>query len=144
MKIKPSNEKIGTWVCSNGGVADVYQTIKAGRHFYTRCNCCGLVQGTGKALQQRIYDNAKFIDKGAIAVPTGVDIGAFLDAEVGREIEQPKAPVNDDKQQNAAVDFDPNEIEQSEPVRGESGGILKKIAPFAVVAAAIGAGIWRG
>ena len=102
------------------------------------------MQGTGKALQQRIYDNAKFIDKGAIAVPSGVDIGAFLDAEVGREFEQTKTPVNDDKRQTGGLDFDPAEIEEAEPVRGEGVGLFKKIAPFFVVAAAIGAGVWMG
>lgn len=144
MRQKPINEKIGTWVCGGGGVADVYQTKKQGKHFYTRCDCCGLVQGTGKALQQRIYDTAKFIDKSAIAVPSGVDIGAFLDAEVGQEFKQTEAPVNNDKQQSEAVDFDPTEIEESEPVRREGVGFFKKIVPFFVVAAAVGVGAWMG
>lgn len=144
MKQKPINEKIGVWPCRGGGLADVYQTKKQGKHFYTRCDCCGLNQGTGKALQQHIYDTARFIDKSSIAVPSGVDIGAFLDAEVGQEIKQPETPVNKDKQQSEAVDFDPAEIEESEPVRREGVGFFKKIAPFFVVAAAVAVGAtWK-
>lgn len=139
MKLKPINEKIGTWVCGAGGVAEVFQTKKPGRHFYTRCKCCGLNQGTGAARQQRIYDEAVFIDKSAIVIPSGVSVGASLDHEmVGHEETKPQSsPVDEVK------NWTPDELE-SEPVHVEQKSVLAKLAPFLIVAAAVGVGIWQG
>lgn len=135
MKIKPVNDIIGSWVCAYGGAAEVYQTKKQGRHFYTRCDCCGLNQGTGKSRQQSIWDSAKFIDKTSIAVPSGVEVGGFIEAEkVG-------APSEEKGEPGPAADFDPAEI-QSEPAAVKAEGVLSKLAPFLVVALAIGAGAW--
>lgn len=136
MKLKPINEVLGTWTCSAGGEAQVFQTKKQGKHFYTRCDCCGLNQGTGKARQQSIWDNAKFIDKSSLAVPSCVDVGGFI------EFEQPGRK-EDTKQPEQSSDFDPSEM-KTEQVQQPQKSTISKLAPFLVVAAAIGVGAWMG
>ncbi|HCS65472.1 MAG TPA: hypothetical protein DIW64_16185 [Cellvibrio sp.] len=98
--MKEQNPILGHWTCPQGGKAEVYQTKKAGRHFYTRCACCGLMQGTGAALQQSIFDNAEFIAGISVVAPSNVvmDRSRVVEGEIAKP----------------ALDFDP-----SEPVQGE-------------------------
>lgn len=137
MRQKPTNEKLGTWKCGGGGVADIFQTIKAGNHFYTRCDCCGLNQGTGAARQQRIFDEGEFIDKSAIKIPSGVSVGACVGDEP-LAIEQQKT-----EQAQPVGDWSPSEMQEQdvEPVK-EQAGTLSKIAPLFIVLLAVGAGVW--
>lgn len=127
------NQKIGVWTCERGGVADVFQTVKRGRHFYTKCECCGLNQGTGAGRQQQIYDEAQFIDSAAIVIPSGVVAGG------AKVIEQKPEPEKIEDE-----DFDP-----SEPVQGEtkqkavaSGGGFRRFLPGVILLAAAGVGAW--
>ncbi|TVZ37678.1 hypothetical protein P886_2021 [Alteromonadaceae bacterium 2753L.S.0a.02] len=102
------NKLLGHWTCPEGGKADVYQTKKRGRHFYTRCDCCGLQQGTGASRQQKIYNEAEFIP--------GVDFP--LPANVSADKKPASQPVTEKPAEPAKAtlpDFDPNEAKESEP-----------------------------
>lgn len=139
--MKPRNEKLGTWTCDAGGVADVFQTKKLGKHFYTHCDCCGLNQGTGTARQQKIFDEAEFINKATVVVPSNVNVGKIgVVSTVPPELEKPA-----DKNSGApAKDFDPSEpVPQSVGQQEESKPFPtgKFIAGIAFMLAA-GAGIW--
>lgn len=136
--MKVLNELLGYWVCPEGARAEVYQTKKQGRHFYTRCDCCGLNQGTGKTRQQSIFDTAEFLNRDAVVIPSGVVVGAVVN-----DSEQPKTPANESEQQK--TDFDPQQMkaEQAQSVQPEkSGGAFKAILPLAILGLAIGAGAW--
>lgn len=130
--MKTTNPKIGVWKCERGGEAEVFQTVKRGRHFYTKCDCCGLNQGTGAGRQQQIFDQAQFFDRAAIVIPSGVT------ASGAKVIEQKPEP------EKIAHDFDPSqpapEDEKSEAV-APSGGIKRFIPGLAFLAAA-GVGLW--
>ncbi|WP_045827158.1 hypothetical protein [Teredinibacter turnerae] len=97
------NKLLGHWTCPEGGKAEVYQTKKRGRHFYTRCDCCGLQQGTGASRQQKIYNEAEFIPGVEYSLPSNVKAD--------------QKPTQEEKPAKAAVlpDFDPNEAKESEP-----------------------------
>lgn len=132
--MKPANPKIGVWTCEQGGTAEVFQTVKRGRHFYTKCECCGLNQGTGAGRQQRIFNEAKFIDRAAIAIPSGVTVGG------GNVIDQPAKG-----QERIALDFDPTEPApqseaESEPTKAGAG--FKRFLPGVLFIAAAGVGLW--
>lgn len=135
-KISDKNALLGHWICSAGGNADVYQTKKNGRHFYTRCECCGLQQGTGAKRQQDIYDNAVFFDKAAVIRPSNVALD--LKPEVN-PVEPAKVEATPAKT-DIAKDFDPSEppekVESSEP------GMWKKVTPLAIFGIAAAVGIW--
>lgn len=131
--MKSANPKIGVWKCERGGVAEVFQTVKRGRHFYTKCDCCGLNQGTGVGRQQQIFDEAEFFDRAAIVIPSGVTAGGAKVIE--------SSPVEPEK---IADDFDPSrpvpEEEKSAPV--EQGGGIKRFIPGLVFLTAAGVGLW--
>ena len=137
------NQLLGHWVCDLGGQAEVYQTKKKGDHFYTRCQCCGLVQGTGAQRQQKIYSEAKFISGVTVRVPANVDANAAKAAPVNEpEPEQEQA-------KPAVSDFDPSEKpseEQSEVTETEPGvnrlGVAAKALPLLVLGIAAGVGAW--
>lgn len=95
--MREQNPLLGHWQCPEGGRAEVYQTKKAGRHFYTRCACCGLMQGTGAALQQRIFDQAVFLPAVAVVAPSNVVMDKSRVVEVEPVVTKP------------ALDFDPSE-----------------------------------
>lgn len=136
--MKPKNEKLGTWKCSAGGTADVFQTKKLGRHFYTHCACCGLNQGTGAARQQKIFDEAVFINPSAVLVPSNVKVGNVV-SSVPPELEKPESV----KQSAPAQDFNPNEpveqVAQSAPAQPFPTG---KLFAGVVLLLAAGAGAW--
>ena len=73
IKEKEPNQVIGYWTCQEGGKAEVFQTKKRGRHFYTRCTCCGFQQGTGANRQQKIYDEAEFLSGVTVVKPSNVN-----------------------------------------------------------------------
>ena len=129
--MKTVNQKIGTWECERGGLADVFQTVKRGRHFYTKCECCGLNQGTGAGRQQQIFDEAQFIDKTSVVIPSGVTVGG---ARVIESAPEPK---------KIELDFDP-----AQPVESESKAVqvkersIVRFVPAIAFLAAAGVGLW--
>ena len=134
--MKEKNEKLGTWICSQGGTADVFQTKKLGRHFYTRCDCCGLNQGTGIARQQKIFDEAVFINPSVVVMPTNVKITGVIGDAPGSA--KPK------KESVAAIDFDPTEkVDPVEsPAPAAQNFFTSKIIAGMVMVAAAGVGVW--
>jgi hypothetical protein len=135
--VNEKNQKIASWVCERGGQADVYQTVKRGRHFYTRCDCCGLNQGTGSARQQQIFDEAVFIDKGTIVVPSGVSVSGakVVDLDAVKKIEGEGLG-------RGAGDFDPSEAVDSVEPAPEKPRSALRFFPVVVLLAAAGAGLW--
>lgn len=132
--MKTVNPKIGVWKCERGGIAEVFQTTKRGRHFYTRCDCCGLNQGTGAGRQQQIFDEAQFIDRAAIAIPSGVTVGG------AKVIDLP--PPEPEK---IALDFDPTEPPAPSETKSEpeqTGAGFKRFLPGVLFIAAAGVGLW--
>lgn len=135
-----NNILLGHVKCSQGGRAEVRQTSKRGRHFYTRCDCCGLNQGTGAARQQHIYDNAEFIAGVTIVKPSNVDetsdaVGDSKRIEAVQESEREPAP-----KREAVGDFDPTASE-SEPEKSEPRGLVRFL-PGVILLAAAGVGAW--
>lgn len=126
------NEVLGHWTCEQGGRAEVMQTKKRGRHFYTRCDCCGLNQGTGQKRQQRIFDEAEFSDRAALVIPSNVEVGNVI-PDKSEPVPKPEP-----------ADFDPTEPEpESEPSGVTSGAVgFKKFIPGAVLLLAAGVGVW--
>jgi hypothetical protein len=124
------NQLLGHWTCERGGRAEVRQTKKQGKHFYTRCECCGLNQGTGKVRQQAIYDNTEFVAGITVTRPSGVE-----EKSLSVVADQPeKAP------ENSPGDFDPNEPVDSEET--EQPAKKSWLVPLVIFAAAVGAGLW--
>ncbi len=131
--MKTQNQKIGTWECERGGAADVFQTVKRGRHFYTKCECCGLNQGTGAGRQQQIFDEAQFIDKTAVVIPSGVTAGG------ARVIESAPEP----KKIESVSDFDPAQPLESEPKAvATSDRSMVRMMPGVLFLLAAGVGLW--
>ncbi|MGH1374589.1 MAG: hypothetical protein ACRBBW_21310 [Cellvibrionaceae bacterium] len=62
----------GYWKCDEGGRAEVTQTRRAGSHFNTRCDCCGYSQATGAKRQQRIWDEADWLEGVVVKRPSNV------------------------------------------------------------------------
>lgn len=133
------NPKLGTVGCPAGGVADVYQTRKRGKHFYTRCECCGLLQGTGQKRQQFIWDNAEFLPGVTVHKPANVD-------DTGKGEAEPEAAQEPESAPEPASDFDP--AAEPEPVNQEleqeqsGSGIKTGLAAVGVTLLAVGAGLW--
>lgn len=139
--MREQNPVLGHWACPQGGRAEVYQTKKAGRHFYTRCVCCGLVQGTGAALQQRIFDEADFLPGVNFAIPANVVQG-------GRPVIEGEKPgvLGPGPAADAGGDFDPamDQIDSADTVNQDAaqGPRLGILAPLAVFATAVGVAWW--
>lgn len=131
---------LGTWTCERGGTADVRQTVKKGRHFYTQCGCCGLNQGTGAKRQQDIWDNATFVDGSTVVRPANVsETKAAVNDPTGLpESETKPQPISE-----PVGDFDPTEPEPgSETERSSPGFDRGKIFAGVALVLAAGAGIW--
>lgn len=132
------NQKIASWVCERGGQADVFQTVKRGRHFYTRCDCCGLNQGTGSARQQQIFDEAVFLDKSAVVIPSGVSASGAKVIEPDPE----KKPAVENIGHVPGDDFDPSAVvDDVEPVTEKPRSAMR-FFPAVVLLAAAGFGLW--
>lgn len=127
------NQLLGHWTCERGGNAEVYQTKKRGSHFYTRCECCGLNQGTGAGRQQDIYDKAVFLPGLTVVKPSNVGESKAKVIEAGPVVDREKLPPPGDFDPTVV---DPNEVQ--EPVK-KAGGVL---LPLSIFVAALGAGIW--
>ena len=127
------NQLLGHWKCERGGNAEVYQTKKRGSHFYTRCECCGLNQGTGAGRQQDIYDNAVFLPGLTVVKPTNVGEQKAKVIESDSPGDTGKLPPPRDF--DPAVDVPP---EPQEPEKKASGVLL----PLSIFIAAVGAGLW--
>ncbi|WP_406827723.1 hypothetical protein [Microbulbifer sp. ARAS458-1] len=149
------NPKLGTVTCPAGGVADVYQTRKRGRHFYTRCACCGLLQGTGPKRQQEIWDTAEFLQGVTVHKPANVDDSAKgepIERSQGQDSQGQDSQGSDETGGKTAIgaavsgDFDPKidaaadgeEQEKEAP----AGGVRKGLAAVGVTLLAVGAGLW--
>lgn len=131
------NILLGHWTCERGGRAEVRQTKKAGRHFYTHCECCGLNQGTGAKRQQEIYDGAEFIAGVTVVRPSSVNEKAarVVDDQPKKEPEKIGAPVRD---------FDPT-LKADEPeVEPASSKGFSAFIPGLIFVVAAGVGIWMG
>lgn len=127
------NALLGYWTCERGGRAEVRQTKKQGRHFYTKCDCCGLNQGTGAKRQQEIWDSAEFVDKSVVARPLNVVIDAVAVNEPAPKVEAPKVdPVGD---------FNPTAEPVVSPPSEQKNGFVKFV-PGLVLLAAAGVGAW--
>lgn len=134
------NPILGYWTCERGGKAEVFQTLKKGRHFYTRCSCCGLNQGTGIARQQAIFDEMALFEGVTIARPSGV----VDKTDPGRVVNDPPK-ITHEKKQDPKVDLDfdpaiqdPDDEKNVEPEK-KQGSVL---VPLAIFCAAVGAGLW--
>lgn len=133
-KVELYNEKLGTWTCSNGGEAGVFQTKKNGRHFYTRCECCGLQQGTGKTRQQRIWNEAQWlVPVDQIAKPSNVD-GELICNDKGP---QPYEEIDQEFDFDATDDPEP----QGQVIEHDSGfNAYRVLGGLALIGAAVGGG----
>lgn len=134
------NPKLGTVRCPAGNTADVYQTRKRGRHFYTRCDCCGLMQGTGKQRQQFIWDNADF--QTDAHRPSNVTESPESQGEV---VDQPAAEPKPEASEPAG-DFDPTAESEPEPESTEpeptSGGAKAGLVAVGLTLLAGAVGVW--
>jgi hypothetical protein len=143
--VSEPNPVIGSWQCSEGGSAEVKQTKKRGRHFYTQCECCGLQQGTGAALQQRIWDEAEFLPGVAVVRPSNVLEKGNTVSETGASEPAKATEPASEPEPKAPGDFDPNEPEPiSEPEPTQSGFSGAKIIAGLALLAAAGVGAWMG
>lgn len=121
---------LGYITCPEGEKAEVRQTSKRGAHFYTRCTCCGLMQGTGDKVQQKIWDNAEWLPGAVFSRPSRVvDRGRVPVVSV--ESVEPVATIEQKPSEPESVeeyelgDFE-SEIEQTQGEPIESGGGVKK------------------
>lgn len=140
-KVLPKNELLGHVTCPQGGRAEVRQTKKAGRHFYTSCECCGLNQGAGQARQQHIYDNAEFLQGVTVVRPSNV-------TETAKPVNDPEpvkpaeASEPESKGQLEPVgDFDPAATEPESNNAPASRGLVRFL-PGVILLAAAGVGAW--
>lgn len=138
---KETRPALGVWRCPMGGSALVYQTVKAGNHFYTHCACCGLQQGTGAARQQRIWDETEFYNRGSVVRPGNVAI------DLKPESEPSEAATAEAVPDKGEADFDPGEREvdpeaEKQPEKREGGGVLKKVIPLVLLFGAGVVGSW--
>ncbi len=134
-----NNPKLGSIKCALGNQADVYQTTKRGSHFYTRCECCGLMQGTKAQIQQHIWDNTEWVEGVERRQPSNVNA---TQSEPVSELAPPPAkrePVVDD-------DFDPNAEpvgDEPEPEHGSgSSGLRKGLMALGAMVLGVGGGMW--
>lgn len=142
-----SNPVLGAIQCPMGNEAQVYQTKKRGRHFYTRCKCCGLQQGTGAERQTDIWSRAKFIADVTVVKPSNVTDSGPTPVNEPEPASEPKAAESGQASLSGATqgDFDPNaEPEDSgerEQTAGGSGW-RKAAAAVGITTVAAGIGWW--
>lgn len=138
------NVLLGYITCPKGSRAEVRQTIKKGRHFYTNCGkeCCGLVQGTGAVIQQDIYDNAEFLPGVTIVKPANVVEKSEPVGEPKRIEAAPESEPEAKPKREPQSDFDPVESEV-EAVPSEPRGLVRFV-PGIVLLVAAGVGVWMG
>lgn len=125
-------------------MAEVYQTKKRGNHFYTKCDCCGLNQGTGASRQQEIWDKATITPGLTIVKPSNVtEKSEPVTEKPALEAAKPSEP-EPKKASEAKADFDPSEPEKpSEPEPERAGSSLNgKLIAGAVFIIAAGLGAW--
>lgn len=129
--MREQNPLLGHWTCPEGGRAEVYQTKKAGRHFYTHCDCCGLMQGTKVARQQRIWDEAEFIAGVSVVAPSNVVMDKSRVIESAPTVKVPQG------------DFDPSEMVTDEQVEAvPDKPRFRFLVPLGAFIAAGAAAIW--
>lgn len=130
---------IGHWVCSEGGRAEVTQTVKRGNHFNTKCDCCGFVQGTGAKRQTAIWQTADFFEGATVIKPANV---SESDAkEINREPEKAGDDVSKVTEPEQA-DFDPSESVPEPESKPEAGGKFGFMAVAVLVGSALGGYVW--
>lgn len=150
------NEVIGHWTCSLGGRAEVTQTKKAGRHFNTRCDCCGFSQATGAKRQQLIWDQAQFIAGKTVAKPSNVSdskqsepVVTQPESEQETNAEQEYKPKSEPEPEQEATLGDYVPLSKREEVTEEvteqvpeGSGVGGKLMAGAAFCLALGVGIW--
>lgn len=137
-----ANEIIGYWTCPEGGKAEVTQTKKRGRHFNTRCDCCGFNQGTGAPRQQKIWDQAEFLPGVTVVRPSNVTetqakppVNEPEPETVPATVEQPALTELDDYDPDELSDPEPEpETEQAPPAAGSG---LRKAAGVSLILGAV-------
>ena len=142
-KVLPKNELLGHVKCSQGGRAEVRQTKKAGRHFYTSCECCGLNQGAGQTRQQYIYDNAEFLQGVTVVRPSNVTETAKPPVNEPEPVKPAESEQEPKSQPEPASDFDPTATEQESDVVPASSGFARFL-PGVILVIAAGVGAWMG
>jgi|GEM_PF-3541057 len=130
---KSPNPVVGYWECGRGGRAAVTQTRRSGRHFNTQCDCCGFIQGTGKARQQDIWDNAEFLPAVTVRCPSNVT--------ADKPKAEPKPKIEE------STDFNPSEsepTEESTELTEVTNGGNGKLVAGALLLLSAGVGLWLG
>lgn len=131
---------LGHIECQMGERAEVRQTSKRGAHFYTRCDCCGLMQGTGAKVQQKIWDKAEWLPGAVYSRPSNVTdkgLEPVAAIEVVPAIEQ-KPVEREGVEEYELGDFE-SEIEESQNEPAESGeGVKKGLLALGVTVLAAG------
>lgn len=122
---------LGHITCPMGGKAEVRQTSKRGAHFYTRCDCCGLMQGTGDKVQQKIWDNAEWLTGAVYVRPSRVVDGGRVpvnepeqEPEIKR-VERESSSESESGGEYELGDFE-GELEEAQSEPEQSGGGVKK------------------
>ncbi|WP_339074924.1 hypothetical protein [Teredinibacter turnerae] len=135
-----SEKTVGHIQCAAGNRAEVRQAVRRGNHFYTVCDCCGTNQGTGKARQQWIWDNAEFIAGATVKKPINVTDEKPVVSESSVESE----PVQIEA---GTGDFDPAEPVETESApavkTGETGMGSKLVGVGLLLASGLGAWLWN-
>lgn len=120
-----SSVLVGHGKCPMGGDTRIYAGNRKGGYLMTRCDCCGFQQGTGKKLQQQIWDNAVWLDGKQPPLPSKVNPNNRPETD-----NQTESPVNNQAESDLEelTDFDPmtDMPETEEPVK--KGGRLKAFA----------------
>jgi len=120
--------------------AEVYQTKRSGRHFYTDGCACGRNDGTKAPRQQRIWDEAKFLDDSSVHRPSNV-----TDEPKGEIVTEtvPDAPdtVDVDADQGGGEPADEDDIDIGDAPRKRGKGL---IALGVVLLSTVGGVLWMG
>lgn len=115
------SEVIGRYTCPVGGErGTIQQTNRKGKHFATRCTCCGFNQGTAAKWQQWLWNNAEWV--GETPEPP-------INVTLGERVKEPEP--------ESQADFDPetemHETETETKPKAKSTGKKLAVAGLATV-----------
>lgn len=148
---KAINDVIGHYRCALGAPAEVLQTRRRGARFYLRCDCCGLDQRTGAAIQTRIWREAKFLPAVTVTKPSNVlPDGAPLEGAAAPDPQPPAAatieappapapvPIDEGEEFDPAADMPP-----APAAPAAAGGLVGTLmAAGALVLSGLGGYLW--
>lgn len=110
-----NNAVLGYMTCEAGGRASVHRAVRGkGRHFYTRCDCCGCDQRTGATFQTHVYNSTQWLGDKPIAPVNYLGEGA----PKSEPVVQPTEPSSD---AGLADDWQPKEEPKKEAVGQPKG-----------------------